>query len=137
MRLVSGLAALAMASPLPWGLGPLLHLDSAQFVLVAALAVLAIPLGRWAVGSWTAAAIIGACANLGWSYALVLDPQAAGLFLGMFLLAPYAAFTLAGCIGWFRDRDRKHRWLGVVTPPVLYVLPFIVLDAVNDYRFSR
>jgi hypothetical protein len=132
LRVIVGLSALAMASPLPWILAPRLdlHIEPAMFLIVALLAALSIPLARWAVGSWMAAALFGAIANLAWSYSLVLDP-AAGPFLGLFLLAPYAAFTVSGCIGWFRERERKHRWIGVLAPPVLYILPFLVAGFLN------
>lgn len=132
LRVVVGLTALAMASPLPWALDLRLQLAAAPYVIVA-LAALAIPLGRWAVGSWTSAAVVGAVASLVWSYSLA-DPAAAP-FLGLFLLAPYAAFTIAGLIGVVRERHRKYRWAGVVVPPILYVLPFIVAGVVNHRRF--
>jgi hypothetical protein len=127
--------ALALTSPMPWALGRVEVSFAPTMVFVIVLAVAAMPMGRWAAGSWTTAALIGAVVNVFWSYSLFVDP-AAGPWLGLFLLVPYLAFTVAGCIGFFRE-SRPRRWIGVVVPPVLYVLPFFVADVVIRMRFPR
>lgn len=130
-----GMLALVLTSPVPWVLGRLDVSFAPTMAVVILLALAAMPMGRWAAGSWTSAAVIGAVANLCWSYGAFLDP-AAGPWLSLFLLVPYLTFTVAGCIGFFRE-SRPRRWIGVVVPPVLYVLPFFLAGIVNQARYAR
>lgn len=133
-RVFVGLLALAFVSPLPWVLGEWMRLTGAPvMVLVVVLTVTAFPMGRWAAGSWTRAALVGAVANLLWSYSLFADPQAAGPWLGVFLLVPYLAFTVAGCIGVLREAHPR-RWVAAVLPPALYLLPFVLAHIVSKMR---
>ncbi len=114
---------------------PLEFSPDAMMVIVIVLAAAAIPMGKWAAGSWTTAALVGAGVNVFWSYEILDDPAAAP-WVSFFLVVPYLAFTVAGCIGWFRDR-RPRRLIGVVVPPALYALPYVVVNVVNELRFER
>ncbi len=47
-----------------------------MIVIVVVRAVAAMPMGRWAAGSWTTAALVGAAVNVFWSYSVFLDTAA-------------------------------------------------------------
>ncbi len=100
-----------------------------------ALALAAMPAGAWAFRSWSRIALVGAVANLFWFSSVFLDP-AAGPWAGLFLAAPYLAFTVAGFIGLFEKPPKRIRWLGALLPPALYVLPFVLAAYVNAARFG-
>lgn len=77
----------------------------------------------------------GALANLPWYVDLIVDPSS-GPWLGLFLAGPYLALTVAGVVGWLRERGGRLRWPGALAPPILYCLPFIVVGIVDHVRWG-
>lgn len=123
LRGVVCLAALALASPIDLFL--VRSLDAGATLGVVAVSSIAGLLGtRWAVRSWSWAALLASLVNL--PLAVYFGSPEAGVWASLFGVPKFLLFGIAGWLGWRSTKPPLLRWAGAVVPTAFLVLPFLI-----------
>lgn len=132
LRIVTGVVALALASPLDllWlgpfsDSGPISHLaGGVSLAIMLATSAVGVAGLRWALRSWSSAALVASLANL--PLAINFGAQESGVWASMLGIPKYVLFGIVGWVGWRRPGNSTLRWAGAMVPTALAALPLAV-----------